>query len=106
MVMPMFINGLGNILIIICIGNSDVSYPRCNNISVIIYIITYEFIISSILMEYNNGVGWTIYPPLASIYITISSIEIYSIIHNGVIKYIVYTSNKMIGYMLIIIIKV
>ena len=29
-------NGLGNILIIICIGNSDVSYPRCNNISIII----------------------------------------------------------------------
>ena len=82
MVMPMFINGLGNILIIICIGNSDVSYPRCNNISVIIYIITYKFIISSILMEYNNGVGWTIYPPLASSLITISSIEIYSIINS------------------------
>jgi cytochrome c oxidase subunit 1 len=80
MVMPMFINGLGNILIIICIGNSDVSYPRCNNISVIIYIITYKFIISSILMEYNNGVGWTIYPPLSTISITISNIEIISII--------------------------
>ena len=82
LVMPLFINGLGNILIIICIGNSDVSYPRCNNISIIIYIITYQLIISSICMEYNNGVGWTIYPPLSSILNTLSNIEIYSLINS------------------------
>jgi len=82
LVMPLFINGLGNILIVICIGNSDVCYPRCNNISIIIYIITYEFIISSICMEYNNGVGWTIYPPLSSILNTLSNIEIYSLINS------------------------
>jgi len=41
LVMPMFISGLGNIIVIICIGNSDVSYPRCNNISVIIYLCSY-----------------------------------------------------------------
>lgn len=82
LVMPLFINGLGNILIIICIGNSDVSYPRCNNISIIIYIITYQLIISSICMEYNNGVGWTIYPPLSSILNTLSNIEIYNLINS------------------------
>ena len=82
LVIPMFINGLGNILVVICIGNSDVCYPRCNNISIIIYIMTYEFIISSVLMEYNNGVGWTIYPPLSSIIMSVSCIEIYSIINS------------------------
>ena len=82
LVMPLFINGLGNILIIICIGNSEVSYPRCNNISIIIYIITYQLIISSICMEYNNGVGWTIYPPLSSILNTLSNIEIYNLINS------------------------
>ena len=82
LVIPYFINGLGNILIVIIIGNNDVSYPRCNNISIIIYIITYKFIISNICIEYNNGVGWTIYPPLSSILNTLSNIEIYSLINS------------------------
>jgi hypothetical protein len=33
MVIPLFINGLGISLDIIAIGNSDVTYPRCNNVN-------------------------------------------------------------------------
>jgi len=79
LVMPMFISGLGNIIWIVGIGVSDVMYVRCNNVSVIIYISTYVVVISCVMIEYNNGIGWTMYPPLSSIVSSISCIEVYNI---------------------------
>jgi cytochrome c oxidase subunit 1 len=109
LVMPLFINGLGNILIIIAIGNSDVTYPRCNNVSIIIYIITFLFVLQSLILEYGNGLGWTMYPPLSTVLNSISNIEVYCLVNSliglGVsstytfVNFIVtVVNNKVQGY--------
>merc|ERR1712227_469062 len=66
LVMPALFGGFGNYFIPIFNGSPEVVYPRINNLSIILLILSYIMLILSISSEYGAGTGWTIYPPLST----------------------------------------
>jgi cytochrome c oxidase subunit 1 len=79
--MPLLLGSLGNILIPIIVGSPEVGYPRVNNMSLLAVPLSYEVLILSLYNEYSIGMGWTLYPPLSTIFICLSSYGLYSIIY-------------------------
>merc|ERR1712114_164675 len=69
LVMPGLFGGFGNYFMPIFLGAPEVVYPRINNISIIILIL-------SVTGEFNNGTGWTLYPPLSTSLVSLSPIGI------------------------------
>ena len=64
-IMPTLFGGLGNITIPQCLGVSDVSYPRFNNISLILLPTSIIIVVVGLVTEYVAGPGWTLYAPLS-----------------------------------------
>ena len=76
LVMPGLFGGFGNYFMPIFLGAPEVVYPRINNISILILPLSYILIILSVTGEFNNGTGWTLYPPLSTSLISLSPIGI------------------------------
>ena len=74
LIMPTLIGSYGNYLIPIYLGASEIIYPRFNNMSIIIIPLIFLIIVNSLICEYGNGIGWTLYPPLSTSYINLLSI--------------------------------
>jgi heme/copper-type cytochrome/quinol oxidase subunit 1 len=55
--MPGLYGGLGNYFIIIFIGNLEIIYSRINNISIILITLSIFIILTSIIIEFNIGIG-------------------------------------------------
>jgi heme/copper-type cytochrome/quinol oxidase subunit 1 len=72
LVMPGLFGGFGNYFVPIFQGSPEVIYPRVNNFSILILIISYLLLIISIISEFGSGTGWTLYPPLSTSYMTLS----------------------------------
>lgn len=66
-VMPVMIGGFGNWFVPLMIGSPDMAFPRLNNISFWLLPPSLFLLLSSSLVEFGAGTGWTIYPPLSSI---------------------------------------
>ena len=66
-VMPIMIGGFGNYMVPIMIGAADMSFPRMNNISYWLLIISFILLLSSAIVESGIGTGWTVYVPLSGI---------------------------------------
>ena len=66
-IMPGLYGGLGNYFIPIYLGIPEITFPRINNFSLLLILISFSSIIFSIILEYSIGVGWTLYPPLSII---------------------------------------
>jgi len=66
LVMPGLFGGFGNYFVPIFNGSPEVVYPRINNLSIILLVLSYVLLILSISSEYGAGTGWTIYPPLST----------------------------------------
>lgn len=66
--MPGIYSSFGNYLLPLVSGTCEVSYPRINNIAMIMLVISYAIILIGIATEIGNGIatGWTLYPPLSS----------------------------------------
>lgn len=67
-VMPAMIGGFGNWFVPIMLGAPDMAYPRLNNASFWLLIPSFFLLILSNIIGEGAGTGWTIYPPLSSIY--------------------------------------
>jgi len=63
--MPVLLGFMGNYLIPLINGASEVVYPRINNVSVLIIGVSYIIMVESLISEYGTGIGWTMYPPLS-----------------------------------------
>jgi len=63
-VMGVVIGGIGNYYVILLIGCCDVVYPRMNNLSMVIWLLSGMVLAYCLVSEYGGGAGWTLYPPL------------------------------------------
>merc|ERR1712115_733833 len=72
LVMPGLFGGFGNYFAPIFQGSPEVVYPRINNLSIIILLLSYLFLILSFLSEFGSGTGWTLYPPLSTSFMALS----------------------------------
>jgi cytochrome c oxidase subunit 1 len=81
LIMPGLFGGLGNIMLPIYLGSPEVSYPRMNNLSALIIPISYACILLSLNSEFGHGTGWTLYPPLSTSLMSLSSYGISLIIY-------------------------
>merc|ERR1712117_873658 len=48
------------------------AYPRVNNLSILILLLSYLFLILSFISEFGGGTGWTLLPPLSTSFMTLS----------------------------------
>ena len=76
LVMPELFGGFGNYIMPIFFGAPEVIYPRVNNISILILLLSYALIILSVTGEFSNGTGWTLYPSLSTSLMSLSPIGI------------------------------
>ncbi|MFP3039907.1 MAG: cbb3-type cytochrome c oxidase subunit I, partial [Candidatus Hodgkinia cicadicola] len=72
MLMPMLINGFGNLLIPSLIGVKDLEYPRIGAYSFLILVISFILTFVSLITkgttnDHGMATGWTLYPPLSNI---------------------------------------
>merc|ERR1712186_7890 len=72
LVMPGLFGGFGNYFVPIFQGSPEVVYPRVNNFSIIILLLSYLFLILSSISEFGGGTGWTLYPPLSTSLMSLS----------------------------------
>merc|ERR1712023_581784 len=73
LVMPGLFGGFGNYLVVIFQGSPEVVYPRGNNLSILILFLSYFLLILSLISDFGAGTGWTLYPPLSTSFMTLSS---------------------------------
>jgi cytochrome c oxidase subunit 1 len=88
LVMPTLIGAYGNYLVPVYLGASEVVYPRINNLSVLIMPTSYTILIGCLITEYGIGIGWTLYPPLSTSIMTLTTVGIdlilYSLLVTGI----------------------
>merc|ERR1739848_226151 len=72
LVMPALFGGFGNYFAPIFQGSPEVVYPRVNNLSILILFLSYFLVILSLISEFGGGVGWTLYPPLSTSFMSLS----------------------------------
>merc|ERR1739838_798646 len=72
LVMPSLFGGFGNYFVPIFQGSPEVVYPRVNNFSILILILSYLFFVLSFFSEFGGGTGWTFYPPLSTSFMSLS----------------------------------
>ncbi|MFP2998172.1 cbb3-type cytochrome c oxidase subunit I [Candidatus Hodgkinia cicadicola] len=75
MLMPLLINGFGNLLIPELVGAKSLAVPKIGVISFLILILSFAFAVISLLVkgnvtdsgpDYGTATGWTLYPPLSN----------------------------------------
>jgi heme/copper-type cytochrome/quinol oxidase subunit 1 len=84
LVMPGLFGSFGNILVPLYLGTPEVTYPRINNMSVLLIPISYSLILMTMNSEFASGVGWTLYPPLSTALMNLSPLGM-SLIINGLL---------------------
>merc|ERR1712057_44563 len=48
------------------------AYPRVNNLSILVFSLSYFPVILSLISEFGSGTGWTLYPPLSTSFMSLS----------------------------------
>merc|ERR1712222_68172 len=53
-------------------GSPEVVYPRVNNLSILILLLSYLLLILELISDFGGGTGWTLYPPLSTSFMSLS----------------------------------
>jgi cytochrome c oxidase subunit 1 len=80
LVMPSLFGGFGNYFSPILQGSCEILFPRVNNFSILLLVLSYIFVLLSLITEFGAGLGWTLYPPLSTSNMSLSPSSIYFII--------------------------
>ena len=88
LVMPGLFGGFGNYFVPIFQGSPEVVYPRVNNFSILILLLSYLFLILSLISEFGGGTGWTLYPPLSTSFMSLSPSSTGNIIFGNVFVFL------------------
>merc|ERR1711959_468544 len=72
LVMPGLFGGFGNYFAPVLQGSPEVVYPRVNNFSILVLVLSYLLVILSLISEFGGGTGWTLYPPLSTSFMSLS----------------------------------
>jgi len=68
LIMPSLFGGFGNIFVPSLVGAIDMAFPRLNNFSFWLLFSSLILASSAMMLGEGIGTGWTIYPPLSSIF--------------------------------------
>jgi len=68
LIMPSLFGGFGNLFVPTLVGAIDMAFPRLNNLSFWLLFSSLILASSAMLLGEGIGTGWTIYPPLSSIF--------------------------------------
>jgi len=79
LVMPGLFGGFGNYFVPIFQGSPEVVYPRVNNFSILFLSLSYLLVILSLISEFGGGIGWTLYPPLSTSFMSFNSLNFWSL---------------------------
>ncbi|XXM93542.1 cbb3-type cytochrome c oxidase subunit I [Candidatus Hodgkinia cicadicola] len=71
MLMPMLINGFGNLVVPEMLGASSLAFPKMGTVSLALLVWSLAHTVTSLITkgtstEYGAGTGWTLYPPLSN----------------------------------------
>ena len=80
LIMPFLFGGVGNIVLPLQAGTSEVAYPRYNNLSLILWSSSFILVALSLVQEFGTGTGWTMYPPLSTSLGSLSSVGVGAIV--------------------------
>merc|ERR1711977_71084 len=72
LVMPALFGGFGNYFVPIFQGSPEIVFPRINNFSILILFFSFFSLILSLISEFGGGIGWTLYPPLSTSFMSLS----------------------------------
>lgn len=75
-VMPIVFAAFGNIFVPININAAELKLAKLNNLSLIVFITSFVFVLNASLLEFGIGVGWTLYPPLSTYSINLSKLSL------------------------------
>merc|ERR1712222_197420 len=53
-------------------GSPEVVYPRVNNLSILVVLLSYLLLILELISDFGGGTGWTLYPPLSTSFMSLS----------------------------------
>lgn len=74
-IMPILISGFGNWFIPMMVGATDMAFPRLNNISFWLMPNAFTCIANAFVAPSGPATGWTLYPPLSTIFMPTTAIE-------------------------------
>jgi cytochrome c oxidase subunit 1 len=88
LIMPVLWGTFGNIYVPVLIGASEVTYPRINNLSIILLPLAYIVTVGALTQEHSTGqgTGWTLYPTLSTSLSSLSTLAIGSILTGLIIS--------------------
>merc|ERR1712125_257798 len=88
LVMPGLFGGFGNYFAPVLQGSPEVVYPRVNNFSILVLVLSYLLVILSLISEFGGGTGWTLYPPLSTSFLSLSpssvALMVFGLLMSGV----------------------
>merc|ERR1712017_38993 len=88
LVMPALFGGFGNYFVPIFQGSPEVVYPRLNNLSILVFSLSYFLVVLSLISEFGGGTGWTLYPPLSTSFMSLSpssvSFMVFGLLMSGI----------------------
>jgi len=79
--MPSLYGGFGNYFLPIYLGAPEVGFPRGNSFSFLFLLVAYGLFLVSTASEFPGACGWTLYPPLSTCVMGLSSLAIDLIIY-------------------------
>lgn len=75
-IMPVVFSFFGNFLLPLYFSISEVIFPRLNCFALLLFFLSFVVLVVSLLVEFGSTTGWTLYPPLSTSLMNLSSLSV------------------------------